>query len=138
MASDSDLRPGNSNQGTQFAAQAMVQSARGQPKWLQVLIGIFTAIILLIALLKLFDVISNFGSLPKCDASSTKNTLSDLNKSNNLNASSYNFIRTVSSGKDEVQCTAGLALRDGKTVEYDYRIYKEPSGTKVQITNWRR
>ena len=35
-------------------------------------------------------------------------------------------------------CTANLALTGGGTVEYDYRIFKEGSTVKVQITEIRR
>lgn len=47
------------------------------------------------------------------------------------------LVGASASSPDEVKCTAGLALRDGTNVEYDYRIYKGTSGTKVQITDWR-
>jgi hypothetical protein len=32
-----------------------------------------------------------------------------------------------------VRCTANLALRAGGTLEYDYRIYRDGSGIKVEI-----
>ncbi len=35
-------------------------------------------------------------------------------------------------------CTANLALSGGRSVEYDYRIFKEDSKLKVLITNIRR
>src|SRR5919112_671832 len=128
MAGEADLRPGDSNQATTMATAAMMNSARGQPRWVRILVGIFAGIVAVVGALKLVETMSNFGSLPKYDAQSTKNTLSDLNKSNNLNASSYNFIKATSSSAEEVRCTAGLALRDRTNVEYDYRIFKEASG----------
>jgi hypothetical protein len=98
----------------------------------------FGLIIAAVSLLGLIGKISEFGSLPRCDAQRTKDTLSDLNKQNKVNASQYNAITPVSTGKDEVLCRANLALRDGGTLEYDYRIFKEGSGVKVQITEFRR
>jgi hypothetical protein len=86
----------------------------------------------------MIDKVANWGSLPKCDAQRTRDTPSDLNKQNQVNASSYNFIKQVSASDSEVTCTANLALRDGGTLEYDYRIYKEGGAIKVQITNSRR
>ena len=44
----------------------------------------------------------------------------------------------MSATDSEVMCTANLALRDGKTLEYDYRIYKDGSAVKVQILNSRQ
>jgi hypothetical protein len=84
------------------------------------------------------DKLANWGSLPKCDGQRTRDTLSDLNKQNKVNASSYNFIKQVSATDSEVTCTANLALRDGGTLEYDYRIFKDGSTIKVQITDSRR
>ena len=80
----------------------------------------------------------NIGTLPACDAQRTRDTLSDLNEANKVNASAYNFIRQVSATDSEVRCVANLALRDGGTLEYDYRIFKNASGLKVEITDQRR
>jgi hypothetical protein len=125
-------------QAAAFATAAMNQPARGRPKWLRRLILAFTVVIAAVSLLGLVDKLSGFGKLPRCDAQRTKNTLSDLNKQNKVNASHYNSLKTVTAGDDEVTCTASLALRDGGTLEYDYRIYKDGSGVKVQITSSRR
>ena len=38
----------------------------------------------------------------------------------------------------EVERSADVLLRDGTTVEYDYRIFKDGSAVKVQITDIRR
>ena len=79
--------------------------------------------------------IADLGKLPRCDAQVTKDTLSDLNKQNHVNASHYNAITTLGAEKDEVLCKASLALRDGGTLEYNYRVFRDDSGTKVQITD---
>jgi hypothetical protein len=76
--------------------------------------------------------------LPACDAQETRDTLSYLNKQNNFNASKYNFLRNVATSDAETTCTANLALWGGGTVEYDYRIFKNDSKIKVQITDIRR
>ena len=126
------------SRATGFATAAMVQSAKGQPKWVRVLVMIFAAIILLVTLAGAFDKFTSMGSLPACDAQRTRDTLSDLNKQNQVNASKYNVIKKVSATDTEVLCVANLALRDGGTLEYDFRIFKEESAIKVQITNSRK
>jgi hypothetical protein len=55
-----------------------------------------------------------------------------------FNASKYNFIKNVATSDSETTCTANLALWGGGTVEYDYRIFKDDSKIKVQITDIRR
>ena len=99
---------------------------------------IITLVIAGASLLGLIGKIANSGKLPRCDAQVTKDTLSDLNKQNHVNASHYNAITTLGAEKDEVLCKASLALRDGGTLEYNYRIFRDDSGTKVQITDSQR
>jgi hypothetical protein len=140
MASEQDLNSPNfgSNATSALGAAAMVRSAKGGPKWLRWLMLTFAAITGLAVLAGVIDKLSSWGTLPKCDGQRTRDTLSDLNKQNKVNASSYNFIKQVGATDAEVTCTANLALRDGGTLEYDYRIYKEGSTIKVQITDSRR
>ena len=140
MASEQDLNSPNflGNAASALGAAAIVQSSKRGPKWLRWLMLTFAAITGLAVLAGVIDKVSNWNSLPKCDAQRTRDTLSDLNKQNKVNASSYNFIKQVSATDTEVTCTANLALRDGGTLEYDYRIYKEGGTIKVQITDSRR
>ena len=140
MASEQDLNSPNflGNAASGLGAAAIVQSTRGAPRWLRWLLWTFAAITGLAVLAGVIDKLANWNSLPKCDAKRTRDTLSDLNRQNKVNASSYNFIKQVSATDAEVTCTANLALRDGGTLEYDYRIYKEDGTIKVQITDSRR
>ena len=55
-----------------------------------------------------------------------------------MNASTHNFIKKTAKSGTEVRCTANLALRAGGTLEYDYRIYKDGSAIKVEITQTRK
>src|SRR3954467_215165 len=105
------------------ATATMNASVQGGPRWLRRVTLAFTLIIAAASLLGLIGKISEIGSLPRCDAQRTKDTLSDT---------------TVNAGKDEVLCKASLALRDGGALEYDFRIFRDESGTKVQITDSRR
>jgi hypothetical protein len=117
---------------------AMAQSSRRAPKWVRWFLYGCMGVTALAVGAGVIDKVANIGSLPKCDAQRTRDTLSNLNKQNKLNASAYNFIRQVGATDSEVTCTANLALRDGGKVEYDYRIFKQDGGIKVQITAWRR
>jgi hypothetical protein len=127
-----------STAGSAVRTAAMVRSAKGQPKWVRWLIGVFAAITLLAAGAGMIDKLANRNSLPKCDAQRTRDTLSDLNKANQVNASAYNSIKETGRSENEVRCVANLALRAGGSLEYDYRIYREGSGMKVEITEMRR
>jgi cell division protein FtsW (lipid II flippase) len=70
MASEQDLNSPDfgGSKATGFATAAMVQSAKGQPKWVRILVMIFAAIILLVTLAGAFDKLTSMGSLPACDA----------------------------------------------------------------------
>lgn len=140
MADEENLRSDQFGGAAMAAVSAvsMNLAARRGPKWLKWLMLGFTAIVVLATVAGLVEKIGNIGQLPTCDAQRTRDTLSDLNSTNKLNASKYNFIKTISTDDAEVRCTANLALRDGATVEYDYRIYKDAGTLKVQITEWRR
>lgn len=128
----------SSTAATAFGTVAMNQAAKGGPRWLRWIVGAFTVIIVVVTGAGLLDKLSSIGSLPKCDAQRTRDTLSDLNKAQKVNASQYNFIKNVRTTDLEVLCTANLALREGGTLEYDFRIYKEAGSVKVQITDFRR
>jgi hypothetical protein len=83
------------------------------------------------AVLMIVGTIMEFGKVPKCDAKTIKDSLSDFNKRNQFNASAYNFIRETGRTETEATCKANLALRAGGTAEYDFRIYKEESKTMI-------
>jgi hypothetical protein len=116
----------------------MAQAARTGPQWMRRLMKIFIVITLVATGAGIFGNLAGIGSIPACDEQKTRDTLSDLNKQNKFNASKYNFIKNVATTDSETTCTANLALWGGGTVEYDYRIFKEDSKVKVQITNVRR
>lgn len=82
--------------------------------------------------------ISKLGSIPACDAKTTRDTLSGLNKLNKFSATKYNFIKQVPASDSEAICIANLPLSGSGSVEYYYRIFKEGSTVKVQITEIRR
>ncbi|HVL74013.1 MAG TPA: hypothetical protein VM434_19240 [Beijerinckiaceae bacterium] len=121
-----------------YAVGAMAAATRRGPRWLRVLMLVFLTITALATLAGLVGTLSGIGKLPACDAKRTRDTLSDLNKAQQLNASHYNFIRETGRTETEVACTANLGLRAGGTVEYDFRIFRGEGGVKVRITDLRR
>ena len=116
----------------------MANAARSGPKWLRYLLFVFIAITALLTIVGTVGKITGIGHIPACDAQTTRDTLSDLNRQNKFNASKYNSIKNVTTSDAETTCTANLALSGGGSVEYDYRIFKEDSKVKVLITNIRR
>jgi hypothetical protein len=121
------------NTTSAIGAVAIAQAAKGQRGWLRWLMYACLAITVLAVGAGAIDKIVNIGTLPGCDDKRTRDTLSDLNKAAQVNASSYNFIRQTGKNDTEVRCTANLALRAGGTLEYDYRIYRDGSAIKVEI-----
>ncbi|HUD84888.1 MAG TPA: hypothetical protein VMR17_00490 [Xanthobacteraceae bacterium] len=61
--------------------------------------------------------------LPECDSDRAKKTLGDVLKQLKLEPARYEPIKTVSSTKEQVVCSAVLPLPDGATVAVDYRFY---------------
>jgi hypothetical protein len=139
MATEQDLNSPDftGNATSAVGALAIAATAKGQSRWLRRLLYVFMAIIVLAVGAGAIDKLVNINTLPGCDAQRTRDTLSDLNKANNVNASAYNSIKQVSKAETEIRCTASLALRAGGTLEYDYRIYREGGGIKVEITGTR-
>ena len=116
----------------------MARAAKTGPKWQRYVMYVFIAITALATLAGVMGKISSIGTVPACDAQQTRDTLSDLNKQNKFAATKYNSIKNISTSDTEVTCTANLALSGGGSVEYDYRIFREGSDIRVQITDIRR
>ena len=117
---------------------AMANAAKTGPTWLRYFLYVCIAITVLLTGVGLVSKIGGIGSIPACDAQTTRDTLSDLNKQNKFSATKYNFIKKVSATDSETVCTANLALSGGGSVEYDFRIFKEGSTVRVKITEIRR
>ena len=113
-------------------------AARAKPGWQRNFLIACAVITGLATFAGIVGNMSSIGTIPACDAQTTRDTLSDLNSANKFNATKYNFIKNVSTSDTEVLCTANLALKGGSSVEYDYRIYKEAGSVKVKITEVRK
>ena len=140
MASEKDLNAPDfgGNATSAIGAAAIAQSAKGTKGWLRWFLFACLAITVLAVGAGAIDKIVNINALPGCDAKRTRDTLSDLNKAKEVNASAYNFIKETAKSETEVRCVANLALRGGGTLEYDYRIDRDGSGMKVEIMEMRR
>jgi len=139
MSSEQNLNSPDfgSNATSAIGAAAIAQSVKGTKGWLRWLLVAFAVITLLAVGAGVIDKLVNINTLPGCNDKRTRDTLSDLNKANQVNASAYNSIKETAKSDTEVRCTANLALRAGGTLEYDYRIYKDGSAIKVEITERR-
>jgi hypothetical protein len=100
-------------------------------RWIQ--IGVGCAVVAVLAVIA----IARFATrddLPGCGSTQAKDTLSDIFKKNNVNASRYDEIKTLTTGNDEITCNAALTLRDDSKLVIDYRLYREGDGMKLLVT----
>ncbi len=74
-----------------------------------------------------------FRELPECDSKTARDTLSDVFKKNDVSASKYDFIKTLSKGEENV-CTASVSLWKGGHVEVDYRFFWEDKQKRWKVT----
>jgi hypothetical protein len=74
------------------------------------------------------------NDLPGCDSTRAKDVLSDIFKKNNVDATRYDEIKTLSKGDDEITCYAKLTLRDNGAQEIDYKLFREGGDMRLQIT----
>jgi hypothetical protein len=75
------------------------------------------------------------NDLPGCDSTRAKDTLSDIFKKNDINASRYDEIKTQSKTDEEITCYAKLTLRDNSTQEIDYKLFRENGEIRLLITS---
>ncbi len=65
--------------------------------------------------------------LPTCDSDRAKHSLADVLKELRMEPTRYDPIKTVSSTKDQVVCTADLPLPTGGNVVADFTFYWDGS-----------
>lgn len=88
-----------------------------------------------LALVTNLDRFANRNTLPACDSSRAKDTLSDIHKKSQVDASAYREIRELSRTDDAVMCHASLSLKNGAALSYDFKLYKEGDEMKLIISN---
>ncbi len=72
--------------------------------------------------------------LPDCDSDTAKKTLSEVLKQLKLEPVRYAPIKTVSTSKTEVVCSAAMPLPDGGNVVADYTFYWQGSNASMRYS----
>jgi hypothetical protein len=72
--------------------------------------------------------------LPACDSSTAKKSLADVLKQLKLEPTSYAPIKTVSTTKNDVVCSAVMPLPDGSNVAVDFTFYWEGNTAQMKYS----
>ena len=83
------------------------------------------------AVFLLFNGLRDYLELPKCDSDHAKEWLGQALQPFNFGPTRYETIKTISSSKQDVVCSAELALPNGSNIAVDYSFYW--SGSKVNM-----
>ncbi len=73
-------------------------------------------------------------TLPQCDSSRAKSTLSDVLKQLNVEPLRDEPIKTVSNSKEKVECNVALPLSDGGTLNVDYSFFWQGSTAQMRYS----
>ena len=73
-------------------------------------------------------------TLPECDSSRAKSTLSDVLKQLNVEPLRDEPIKTISSNKDQVECSVVLPLSDGGNLNIDYSFFWQGSTAQMKYS----
>jgi hypothetical protein len=73
-------------------------------------------------------------ALPECDSDRAKKTLAEILAPLKLQPTRYEPLKTVSSTKEDVVCSAVLPLPDGANVAIDYRFYWQGNNANVKYS----
>jgi len=77
-------------------------------------------------------------TLPECDSSRAKSTLSDVLKQLKVEPLRDEPIKTLSSNKDQVECSVMLPLSDGGNLNIDYSFFWQGSMAQMKYSISRR
>jgi hypothetical protein len=73
-------------------------------------------------------------TLPECDSSRAKSTLSDVLKQLKVEPLRDEPIKTISSNKEQVQCSVALPLSDGGNLNIDYSFFWQGSTAQMKYS----
>jgi hypothetical protein len=76
--------------------------------------------------------------LPECDSERAKKWIADVLKQLRLEPTAYTPIKTVSSNKNDVACSAVLPLPDGSSVAVDFTFYWQGDAANMKYSVARR
>jgi hypothetical protein len=120
MADDSPPTPSSPIRARRWSRPPSPASPKRPYRFAMRLIGIPAAAV---AGVLIYRGLQDHFVLPECDSERARHTLSDVLKQFKLEPTSYQPVKTVSSTKDQVVCSALLPLPDGATVAIDYTFY---------------
>jgi len=104
-------------------------SSPGRPNRLMFrLIGIPA---LAVAGVLLYRGLHDYFVLPECDSTRARNTLAEIFRQLKIQPLNYDAIKTVSTRKDEVVCSASLPVDEGGNINVDYRFFWQ--GTTAEM-----
>jgi hypothetical protein len=72
--------------------------------------------------------------LPECDSDRAKHTLADVLKQLKLEPAKYAPLKTVSSSKDDMVCSAVMPLPEGGFVAVDYTFYWQGNNSNMKYS----
>ncbi len=73
-------------------------------------------------------------TLPECDSTRAKNTLSDVLKQLNVDPLRDEPIKTISSNKEQVVCNVVLPLSDGGNLNIDYSFFWQGNTAEMKYS----
>ncbi len=73
-------------------------------------------------------------TLPECDSSRAKSTLSDVLNQLKVEPLRDEPIKTISSNKEQVQCSVVLPLSDGGNLNIDYSFFWQGSSAQMKYS----
>jgi hypothetical protein len=73
-------------------------------------------------------------TLPECDSSRAKSTLSDVLKQLKVEPLRDEPIKTISSNKEQIQCSVVLPLSDGGNLNIDYSFFWQGSSAQMKYS----
>ena len=128
-----DQPPGPAPISQTPAAQIIAPEAAQPPRspvwrWVSIVAGV---VILLVAALQLYNA---FFNRPSCSSDGVKTFLSDVFKKNNVEATGYDSITTVSDTDAATECVAKLSIKDGRKLTVNYRITGKGQNAQAEIT----
>jgi hypothetical protein len=77
-------------------------------------------------------------TLPECDSSRAKSTLSDVLNQLKVESLRDEPLKTIASRKDQVECSVALPLSDGGTLNIDYSFFWQGSTAQMKYSISRR
>jgi hypothetical protein len=109
-------------------------SARSSPKSYRFILRLLVIPVVAVAGVFIYSGLRDRMVLPECDSNRAKQTLSEILKQLKFEPVRYEPLKTVSSTKDQVVCSAVLPLPDGSNVAIDYTFYWQGNNANMKYS----